>query len=345
MPNIQETLSHAIKLLGPEVIRTEKSLINAIEDLNPTLTDDIKYLKKVYEDDIGERLYQILNGKSSKDACLQEVSVFLMEEYGFNENWRKRFLTIFMFIFDKRPARQPSMEPAREPAVNLQRELVKQITLAEDNRSEDEKFYEYAKTCIARGETKKAIDALLNIFDGGEFEAKAHLLLGNIFDETPERSFVHYLRAAKLGEPRAQFLAGYMYEKGEGTDKNIANAIAWYKKAADAGNRGAQHNLAYFYYEGIAVRQSYENAFKYYSMAAAQGKADSMRNLGIMYEYGQYVSEDVQEAQYWYQKAVANGDSSAENDLKRLARHRHTRRYMQGSDDDDFEFGFLDPDN
>jgi hypothetical protein len=41
-----------------------------------------------------------------------------------------------------------------------------------------------------------------------------------------------------------------MYERGEGTAKDINEALAWYSKAAEAGESEAQHCLGRIYYMG-----------------------------------------------------------------------------------------------
>jgi TPR repeat protein len=49
--------------------------------------------------------------------------------------------------------------------------------------------------------------------------------------------------AAKGGNVDAQYSLASLYEQGEGTEKNIENAIYWYKKAAENGCHEAKENL------------------------------------------------------------------------------------------------------
>ena len=50
-----------------------------------------------------------------------------------------------------------------------------------------------------------------------------------------------YQREASNGNPRAQFLYGYMHETGEGVAQDAAMARSWDAKAAAQGEPSAQH--------------------------------------------------------------------------------------------------------
>lgn len=133
-----------------------------------------------------------------------------------------------------------------------------------------------------------------------------------------EEAFRHYYNAADLGDAKGAFYVGYMYERGEGVQKNIKSAVEWYTKAANMGNRGAQHNLGFFYYSGTGVKQNFKLAYEFFMMAAKQGKADSMLNIGVMYENGEYVAKDYNKALEWYQRAENNGNSDGGRFYKTL---------------------------
>ncbi|PCL21232.1 hypothetical protein CPT77_03235, partial [Snodgrassella alvi] len=65
---------------------------------------------------------------------------------------------------------------------------------------------------------------------------------------------------AQKGDADAQFNLGAMYENGEETEQNYAEAYKYYRLAAEQGNIGAQVNLGLFYSEGYGVEQNYEKA-------------------------------------------------------------------------------------
>ena len=142
-----------------------------------------------------------------------------------------------------------------------------------------------------------------------------------------EEAFRHYCNAADFGDAKGAFYVGYMYERGEGVQRNINSAVEWYTKSAKMGNRGAQHNLGFFYYSGIGVEQNLKLAYEFFMMAAKQGKADSMLNIGVMYENGEYLAKDYHKALEWYRKAADNGNSDGEqfyNALQyRMIRNSH----------------------
>ena len=52
-----------------------------------------------------------------------------------------------------------------------------------------------------------------------------------------------YKTAAKEENSNAQKSLAYLYEQGEGTEKNIVNAIYWYKKAVENGYQEAEECL------------------------------------------------------------------------------------------------------
>jgi len=61
-----------------------------------------------------------------------------------------------------------------------------------------------------------------------------------------------YLKAATLGDPKAQFNIGLGYQEGRGVAKDEKLAFTWYRKAAVQGDAGAQNKLGYCYNEGLA---------------------------------------------------------------------------------------------
>ena len=59
-----------------------------------------------------------------------------------------------------------------------------------------------------------------------------------------EKAFNHYKIAAKEGNHvDAQKCLAFLYEQGEGTEKNLDNAIYWYKKAMENGCQEVKESL------------------------------------------------------------------------------------------------------
>ena len=81
-------------------------------------------------------------------------------------------------------------------------------------------------------------------------------------------AFEVLLRAAQMGNPRAQFLVGAMYSQGLGTQPDQARAILYHTFAARAGQVPSLMALAYKKYYGIGVPVDCYAAAKYYAVVA-----------------------------------------------------------------------------
>jgi TPR repeat protein len=67
--------------------------------------------------------------------------------------------------------------------------------------------------------------------------------------------------------------------KGEGVDRNPAEAARWWREAADQGLSQAQFNLGVLYEQGQGVKVDYSEAAKWYELAAAQGDRNAAQRL------------------------------------------------------------------
>jgi len=90
-------------------------------------------------------------------------------------------------------------------------------------------------------------------------------------------------KAAKMGNPRAQFSLGLMnYRIGDlSFDKatgNLDEALVWYRRAAEQGDVDSEIVLALAYAKGIGVQQSDVEAYKWYDIAAALAKYADVRD-------------------------------------------------------------------
>ena len=160
-----------------------------------------------------------------------------------------------------------------------------------------------------------------------------------------------YLEAARLGDAEAQFIAGGMYFRGRGTErnpkeafrllyqaalngksspesqkilaqsfivgqtvpKNYPEAVRWYKQSAKNGDKDAQNELGFLYFVGHGVPQDPAKAFEYFSQAANSGLAITQYNLGIMWYTGNGVDQvDLPMSYVWLNMAASNGYQDAE---------------------------------
>ena len=131
-------------------------------------------------------------------------------------------------------------------------------------------------------------------------------------------AFSEFKKAAELGDARSQYMLAVMYDNGEGTPVNKAEALKWYKKAADQGDAAAQHNLTVMYYNGEGTPVNKAEAFKWYKKAAEQGEANAQNNLAFMYNKGEGTPVNKAEALKWYNKAAEQGFELAKEALKKI---------------------------
>ena len=124
--------------------------------------------------------------------------------------------------------------------------------------------------------------------------------------------FEKYMDKAGLGNARAQYNIGYMFENGKGVDRDYESAIVWYEKAAKQKNVEALNNLAHMYQKGHGVKKDYKKAVEYLLMAAKRKDSVAQFNLGLAYQQGKGVKKDVKKALYWYRKSMKSGNDIAE---------------------------------
>jgi TPR repeat protein len=131
-----------------------------------------------------------------------------------------------------------------------------------------------------------------------------------------EQAFPVCSKAAEQGDAAAQCNLGLMYDRGEGVQRDDAEAVKWYRKAAEQGYAKAQCNLGWMYGCGLGVRQDYAEAVKWVRKAAEQGHAEAEYWLGFIYEDGGIgVQQDYAEAVKWYRKAAEQSYAEAEYNL------------------------------
>jgi uncharacterized protein len=133
------------------------------------------------------------------------------------------------------------------------------------------------------------------------------------------------LAAAERGDAVAQLDLGTRYARGEGVEKDDAEAAKWLRKAADQNLALAQLNMGVLYATGRGVPRNNAEAVRWYRKAEEQGLPQAQLNLGLSYDLGLGVTMDKAEADSWWQKAANQGNSGAEKNLVQLRAQRWTR--------------------
>jgi hypothetical protein len=120
-----------------------------------------------------------------------------------------------------------------------------------------------------------------------------------------------WIKAAEIGDAKAQNSLGICYVKGNGVPKDYTEAFKWFQKSAEQGYATAQFNLGLCYYKGNGVLEDLEKAFKWFLKSAERGKSSAQCKVGWCYEGGRGVSHDRVKAYAWFNVAGANGDTNA----------------------------------
>jgi TPR repeat protein len=122
-------------------------------------------------------------------------------------------------------------------------------------------------------------------------------------------------KAANTGDTNAMVNLGFMYERGNGVPRSLAEAVNWYGKAAAGGNTYGMRNLGTLYRDGNGVAKSVTEARKWFEKAVAGGNVEAMNSLGLLYQTGIDGPPNYAEARKWFEKAVSGGNSDAMNSL------------------------------
>jgi TPR repeat protein len=115
-------------------------------------------------------------------------------------------------------------------------------------------------------------------------------------------AFYDFKNAAEMGDADAQYAVGYLYGSGDGTEKNIFEAIEWYKKAANNGHMNSQVALGFIYLDD--KNKDYKKAFEWFNKAADQGSITAQNIIAGMHYWGKGATKDYAQALHWYNKVV-----------------------------------------
>lgn len=79
-------------------------------------------------------------------------------------------------------------------------------------------------------------------------------------EDSDEKAVDYYIKAAKLGDPRANFNVGSFYHRGKVLELDIEKAIDYYQRAAELGYDGAYSRLGRLYMEGKLLTKDWNKA-------------------------------------------------------------------------------------
>lgn len=92
-----------------------------------------------------------------------------------------------------------------------------------------------------------------------------------------------FIAAGEAGNVQAQYLAGTMYDNGQGTAVNDAEALKWYERAARQGFVRAQYDLGLMLLNGEGIdKPDYLSAYAWFSIAADNGDAEALDKRDLL---------------------------------------------------------------
>jgi len=114
-----------------------------------------------------------------------------------------------------------------------------------------------------------------------------------------QSAFIVWNRAAKQGDPDAEYNLGQLYRLGQGVQIDYLTAQSYYIKAAQKGHTLAELNLGTLYYSEKLGPDQEENAFHWLQKAAEDNNAQAQWMIGIMLFNSQGVSQSTTAAYSW----------------------------------------------
>ena len=111
------------------------------------------------------------------------------------------------------------------------------------------------------------------------------------------------IKAAKAGQPAAQFYLATEYQQGKDISADERQAFAWYKAAADQGLSAAQLNVGRMLADGLGTKKDESLARQYFEKAASRGDNRASFNLAMMEEQ----KKNYMGAYQWYELSTRDG--------------------------------------
>lgn len=119
-------------------------------------------------------------------------------------------------------------------------------------------------------------------FPPAQLELAKAYYIGSLGLTTDYNKSLHLAKQAANSIGNAMALLGLHYEKGQGTNKDISQAINWYTKAANKDDLFSQVQLGKIYIKN-EKHKSYNKAHRWLAKAADRGDKTSQMLLGSLY--------------------------------------------------------------
>lgn len=190
----------------------------------------------------------------------------------------------------------------------------------------DRFHYELGRSLVAAKDYPAAVDSYKRAYDLGN--TRALYALGKMYDDgtgvaqdASRARFYYEMAAQQKFAPAIVALAG-QYEHGTGTAVDLAKALGLYQQAADLGDAQAINKLGVFNEKGLGIEVNAKQARAFYEKAAATGFDEAMINLARCYANGIGGRQDVGEARRLLNKAAQAGSVQAKQILASVDKAR-----------------------
>ena len=125
-----------------------------------------------------------------------------------------------------------------------------------------------------------------------------------------EKAFEWLLKSSNLGDTSAMNNLGYLYQKGNGVDKDTNKAMEYYHRSAAMNNNHAMYNIGIIH----LLNNNNEESLVWFLKAANSGNSSAMNKLGDYY----INTNAIEDAKKWYKQSASLGHKDANNKLKQL---------------------------
>ena len=119
---------------------------------------------------------------------------------------------------------------------------------------------------------------------------------------------------SELGDYKAQYELGVLYEIGEQFPQDYVEAFKWYEISAELGNIDAQKKLGFAYYNGLGTQKNSGEGYAWYKAAAGQGDQEAQYHIGSAC----YEANNHNNAYLWLSLSLTNGYEAAGKKLTEL---------------------------
>ena len=137
---------------------------------------------------------------------------------------------------------------------------------------------------------------------------------GDGVNQSPEDCIRLFEEAAALGDEKAMYNLGAIYDNGDIVEESIDTAIEWYEKAMENGSPDAASVLGDIYLEGDGVEESEDAANRFYDKARELEIAETFYKLGNRSRS----ERDMDSAERYYRISASKGNKSAIRALEDL---------------------------